>query len=210
MVEIKRRYVFSVSEKSLPLYIESIGYNPQEEDFARPEGYPYYHWLQTVKGEGTFIFNNEEYRLPVGHGILLLPFTPHSYFSEGGRWSTIYMTFSGAAVEEIMTSFDIHHTNVYSDKKDYPVLSNIVHKIMDNIDDSSEFSRLDSSEYLFSYMIALKKYGDVEKQQSLSQYYDKIRPLVNWLEEDRKSTRLNSSHVAISYAVFCLKKKKIV
>src|SRR5439155_2968484 len=28
------------------------------------------------------------------------------------------------------------------------------------------------------------------------------------IEEDRKSTRLNSSHVAISYAVFCLKKKK--
>src|SRR5439155_19835995 len=27
-------------------------------------------------------------------------------------------------------------------------------------------------------------------------------------KEDRKSTRLNSSHVAISYAVFCLKKKK--
>src|SRR5437870_8920539 len=27
---------------------------------------------------------------------------------------------------------------------------------------------------------------------------------------DRKSTRLNSSHVAISYAVFCLKKKKTI
>src|SRR5204862_7969459 len=27
-------------------------------------------------------------------------------------------------------------------------------------------------------------------------------------EKDRKSTRLNSSHVEISYAVFCLKKKK--
>src|SRR5699024_2830882 len=27
-------------------------------------------------------------------------------------------------------------------------------------------------------------------------------------DEDRKSTRLNSSHVSISYAVFCLKKKK--
>src|SRR2546430_10954606 len=27
-------------------------------------------------------------------------------------------------------------------------------------------------------------------------------------EEDRKSTRLNSSHSQISYAVFCLKKKK--
>src|SRR5947199_571005 len=28
------------------------------------------------------------------------------------------------------------------------------------------------------------------------------------LEQDRKSTRLNSSHLGISYAVFCLKKKK--
>src|SRR5437868_11389654 len=28
-----------------------------------------------------------------------------------------------------------------------------------------------------------------------------------WWWEDRKSTRLNSSHVSISYAVFCLKKK---
>src|SRR5207249_5472920 len=27
---------------------------------------------------------------------------------------------------------------------------------------------------------------------------------------DRKSTRLNSSHVSISYAVFCLKKKKVI
>src|SRR5207248_10090034 len=29
-----------------------------------------------------------------------------------------------------------------------------------------------------------------------------------WVLEDRKSTRLNSSHRTISYAVFCLKKKK--
>src|SRR3712207_7469808 len=29
-----------------------------------------------------------------------------------------------------------------------------------------------------------------------------------WLSSDRKSTRLNSSHANISYAVFCLKKNK--
>ena len=29
-----------------------------------------------------------------------------------------------------------------------------------------------------------------------------------WHKQDRKSTRLNSSHKPISYAVFCLKKKK--
>src|ERR1039457_7317140 len=30
-----------------------------------------------------------------------------------------------------------------------------------------------------------------------------------WSELDRKSTRLNSSHLVISYAVFCLKKKRL-
>src|SRR5438034_6834160 len=34
-----------------------------------------------------------------------------------------------------------------------------------------------------------------------------VRPLVE-NQIDRKSTRLNSSHTVISYAVFCLKKKK--
>src|SRR5699024_12330069 len=41
-------------------------------------------------------------------------------------------------------------------------------------------------------------------ESAISSWYDYYRE--NGL--DRKSTRLNSSHVSISYAVFCLKKKK--
>src|SRR3989442_8647317 len=37
---------------------------------------------------------------------------------------------------------------------------------------------------------------------------DDLRAAIANETEDRKSTRLNSSHVRISYAVFCLKKKK--
>src|SRR5690625_6844872 len=47
-----------------------------------------------------------------------------------------------------------------------------------------------------------KEKVDHFKQNVNRTYRDKIG------YEDRKSTRLNSSHVAISYAVFCLKKKK--
>src|SRR5437764_10112602 len=43
-------------------------------------------------------------------------------------------------------------------------------------------------------------------------YFDRVENLTKLLQslahEDRKSTRLNSSHRCISYAVFCLKKKK--
>src|SRR5437899_6382940 len=55
------------------------------------------------------------------------------------------------------------------------------------------------------------KVGRREQQEALRQRLDaavvhdgRIEPL----PEDRKSTRLNSSHLGISYAVFCLKKKK--
>src|SRR5437879_2364248 len=41
-----------------------------------------------------------------------------------------------------------------------------------------------------------------------AKYYQDIHPEdVYWCMADRKSTRLNSSHRCISYAVFCLKKK---
>src|SRR5688500_19749333 len=38
---------------------------------------------------------------------------------------------------------------------------------------------------------------------------DRVQPRPGPAGEDRKSTRLNSSHLVISYAVFCLKKKTI-
>src|SRR5690625_6594452 len=49
----------------------------------------------------------------------------------------------------------------------------------------------------------LKDYATVR----MSRTTDKTLSLTQ-RTKDRKSTRLNSSHVAISYAVFCLKKKK--
>src|SRR5699024_11829235 len=54
---------------------------------------------------------------------------------------------------------------------------------------------------------------DFFKSELLGSMADKYRQFVIGLRAqleniDRKSTRLNSSHVSISYAVFCLKKKK--
>src|SRR2546429_6534125 len=42
-----------------------------------------------------------------------------------------------------------------------------------------------------------------------SAYAQNHRDIPSWQKADRKSTRLNSSHGYISYAVFCLKKKKL-
>src|SRR5699024_12442214 len=51
---------------------------------------------------------------------------------------------------------------------------------------------------------------DVDLPASLAMIHirGRVQPPLAPRRQDRKSTRLNSSHVSISYAVFCLKKKK--
>src|SRR3712207_8921168 len=48
----------------------------------------------------------------------------------------------------------------------------------------------------------------VDASERIWDMLENYKEVVEALEEDRKSTRLNSSHANISYAVFCLKKKK--
>src|SRR2546429_6514873 len=52
---------------------------------------------------------------------------------------------------------------------------------------------------------------DQRRRECAHQERRKVRRVADaGAEQDRKSTRLNSSHGYISYAVFCLKKKKLI
>src|SRR5690349_23948168 len=64
---------------------------------------------------------------------------------------------------------------------------------------------------LFPYTTLFRSAGRVRTIQQVGEISIAIqlrRSCTGPRELDRKSTRLNSSHVEISYAVFCLKKKK--
>src|SRR5262245_5520 len=67
-------------------------------------------------------------------------------------------------------------------------------------DKSSEPSSLE--EDLFAHVAAILRKLKPHRKYLLAALETLLSPL------DRKSTRLNSSHLGISYAVFCLKKKK--
>src|SRR2546430_9542297 len=61
---------------------------------------------------------------------------------------------------------------------------------------------------LFPYTTLFRSIqADVAKKKDIERLFAETRKAFGRLE-DRKSTRLNSSHSQISYAVFCLKKKK--
>src|SRR5437870_7107979 len=54
----------------------------------------------------------------------------------------------------------------------------------------------------------LKRLRQLTRKRHIVLIFDEVLTGFRLAYGDRKSTRLNSSHVAISYAVFCLKKKK--
>src|SRR5437868_10337901 len=58
-------------------------------------------------------------------------------------------------------------------------------------------------------VIALDQPPVAHRAEGLEEILNRLRQLLLAVR-DRKSTRLNSSHVSISYAVFCLKKKKSI
>src|SRR2546421_993445 len=62
---------------------------------------------------------------------------------------------------------------------------------------------------LFPYTTLFRSRHDVIDRRLLHEIaFDLLHDSFGALPRDRKSTRLNSSHDQISYAVFCLKKKK--
>src|SRR5438270_10673120 len=63
---------------------------------------------------------------------------------------------------------------------------------------------------LFPYTTLFRSHIEINaRQNALPANIDiSDRKFRHYLPRDRKSTRLNSSHSQISYAVFCLKKKK--
>src|SRR5690606_3211601 len=80
----------------------------------------------------------------------------------------------------------------------------------ENLPFSTHFQAIEKAkECGFKVPLSEKKYiakcRSVDEIFEFINYWDKAR---HQLDLDRKSTRLNSSHVKISYAVFCLKKKK--
>src|SRR5438034_3435880 len=82
------------------------------------------------------------------------------------------------------------------------------------IEEQVRFARRRFGRYeVIDFLAVLFGYA-ISDERTLEAFYEQIQPWASAFmalfgrDRDRKSTRLNSSHTVISYAVFCLKKKK--
>lgn len=88
---------------SEPFTFDSVGNDWIQEEVNRPRGYPFYHYLQTEKGEGIVKIQEKEYLLKENEGILISPSIRHSYKSSPActMWKTCFATFTGSLESSI-------------------------------------------------------------------------------------------------------------
>jgi AraC family transcriptional regulator of arabinose operon len=195
MFELKRRFLVHTPEQPVPFYIESIGYNPMQENVIRHEGYPCCHWLQTASGEGEVTFNGQSVTLPKQHGLLLLPNVPHRYQAKTGAWATHYLTFAGLQVQSMMTALGIYSSSVYLWSSDSE-FHNLLEALLVKVNNQHDVTGLDHSIDLYRFMALLKKHGESDKTPSLHNLAVRMNPLLLFLEHEYADPNLEISQMA--------------
>lgn len=178
-----RRFVFSPFGNShLPILVESIGFNPTQEAIDRPEGYPWYHWIGTVEGEGKLSYGNESFILSTNSGVLLPPGMPHSYrASTSMPWETYYLTFGGNAAGTILSGFSIRDTTYFRWEPDSPIIP-LLGSIIRQLEQEPDLFGLETSADTYRFLGLLSKYGQTGSI-SLARNTEKLVPLLRWMEK---------------------------
>lgn len=191
-----RRFVFSPSGSAgLPLSVESLGYNPVQEQITRPDGYPRYHWIQTEEGEGILNYANETIRLTEGMGILLPPGLPHSYeASPAGIWRTYYLTFGGEAAAQMISSFGVQTSSPYRLDSDSPFIPLLSHMLA-RLDTDTDMFGLDTSTDAYRFLGLLSIYGQIS-QTSASRNIERLIPVLKWMEKSFRDSDVGLDDLA--------------
>lgn len=179
-----RRFVFSPSgNPHLPLQVDSVGYNPNQEKISRPEGYPCYHWIQTEAGAGKLSYGSETVMLEPHSGFLLPPGMPHSYESPQGKiWSTYYLTFGGETASQILSAFAIREPALFRWEPNSP-LALLLGTMLEKLESDHDLFGLETSADTYRFLGLLSKYGQESNQISITRNMEKLEHLLEWMEQ---------------------------
>lgn len=143
-------------DRTLPVFIETLGWNEWQEEFNRPQGFHCYHWLQTTVGEGFFECAGKTHTLTPNQGILLPPGVPHRYVTLKHPWSTWYITFNGNLAPFIVSSLGLVTSAVISWEPHSPLVH--LHKRSQIFARrNSDFNGMDGSAFVYRFLMDLKK-----------------------------------------------------
>lgn len=179
-----RRFAIPPGQRGrLPLYVESIGTVREERRIGRPDGYPCYHWLQTVSGEGVFTADGRRFSLPAGSGALIAPGVPHSYEPASDVWETAYLTFDGPAAGPALLALGLMKPVPLRWSPGAPP-DNYVHEMLDRIEADGDLFGLEASADAYRFLLLLTRHATSGRQQSVDRASERLKPLIEWMERN--------------------------
>jgi AraC-like DNA-binding protein len=180
-IDYRKFFVITETDRKLPLILETVGYESQQLNYKREDGYPCFHWLQTIEGAGEIILDNRSIKLGENQGMLLAAGIPHECKVLSTKWSTWYLTFDGALAASIAYALEFPLSTQVSWGMDTP-LASIHEYFYEKYRYSYDFTGMNGSLEVYQFLTLLKKHGNVNKSASLSQSHERLLPLLFQLE----------------------------
>jgi AraC-like DNA-binding protein len=193
----RKVFVIPLNEGKLPVFAETIGSNPSQEDISRPNGYPYYHWIQTVSGQGTIYFQNQKIELLSNSGVLLQPHIPHSYKSvqsTSQQWKTLYITFGGTMVKDFLINLGLYQSAFFHWENKAP-LSTFIENVLTTSEKSIDMFSIGASSDVYEFLLILNKYGKTSKMKETNNLAT-LYPLVDWMNSHLSDPNVGLNEMA--------------
>lgn len=189
------RYRFNVNDRSLPFYVDSIGYDWHQEPINRPHGYPYAHWLQTLSGSGEVTVGNQTVVLSKNQGILIHQGVPHRYHAIGTDWQTEFFTFGGALILETIAMLGFHDYLLVQEADSQ--VFNFIRKHHAEIENPEPLQLYQSSELVYQFLLLLKRHM-ITNPHNQPIYQNVIEPIVQFIHQHYQEDLKNRDFARLS------------
>lgn len=177
---------YNLSYQTLPFSIESIGNHWIQEPVQRLAGYPYFHWLQTEAGIGSIDIDGQTIGLPVGKGIFIAPFIPHTYYPHYyPQWQTSFVTFEGSMAEEISRLFQAQSYVTAEDSMSFS-FSGWIEEQVALFGKDEPINQVELSTSAYHFLLQIQQAQDWLNTDEHQLYQSFIKPTIKRIETDYK------------------------
>ncbi|UTR13588.1 AraC family transcriptional regulator [Salipaludibacillus sp. LMS25] len=182
-MEVRKEFVIPLNEKKLPLFAETMGYNPDQEAITRHDGYPYFHWLQSIDGTGAIYYEHDMVTLPPAHGVLFMPNVPHSYAKKSNeRWETCYLTFDGPFVKELLADLNLYRTAFFTWDTTSP-LTYFIEKALKQKETRLDAFNIKTSSLVYEFLVTMSRYAQLKENRPIK-YERDLNDLITWMQHN--------------------------
>jgi AraC-like DNA-binding protein len=181
---MKRRIVPASPAELLPLQIESIGTNTEQEAIDRPDGYPYFHWLQTLGGEGELIVGGQTWKMAPYTGVLFYPGIPHAYEAKNGAWHSGFITFHGSMAASLVQSFGWGKAERFQLEAGHDRIAGLLEEMLKLAESGGDPSGWQFSSDLYRFLTLLRTEARTDNRPSITKRLERVQILLDWLETE--------------------------